>query len=248
MAPLPPAQLMTSAILTKRLADSADELVCRFSNGKMEMMTEIAKRLLPAGCWGHAPGHDHLEPTVYLTFDDGPHPDTTPALLEMLAERQMHATFFLVGFNCKRYPHLVTRIVDGGHTIGNHTYHHLMLPLLPDGVIKSEIAGTNRLIEDIAGVTPHVFRPPFGIMDHRAARCVQSEEMTTIYWGSAPEDWDVPGSRRVIRRVMWKIADGTLIVLHEGAHVAEQTIVAATEIISRTRSLGYQFSKVNVRA
>jgi peptidoglycan/xylan/chitin deacetylase (PgdA/CDA1 family) len=239
---------MISPTLLKRLSENADELVCRFSNGKVELLTELGKRILPNGRWGHAPGHEADHPTVYLTFDDGPHPDTTPALLELLAQHDMKATFFLIGYRCKRYPHLVKLIHEQGHTLGNHTYHHLLLPLLPTGRLKAEISGTNRLIEEITGVTPTVFRPPFGIMDERAARIIEEEGMTTVYWGSAPEDWLVPGSHRVIRRVMWKIADGTLIVLHEGSHLGEQTIAAASEIISRTKSLGYRFSKVNVRA
>jgi peptidoglycan/xylan/chitin deacetylase (PgdA/CDA1 family) len=239
---------MTAPTLLERLHHTADELACRFSNHKVELFTRFAKNLLPHGCWGHGPAHAQTEPTVYLTFDDGPDPHTTPALLELLDEHDLQATFFLVGKNCRKHPELVKRIHESGHTLGNHTFHHLWLPGLPTGMIKSEIVSTNKVIEDITGTTPHAFRPPFGVMDHRAARCLKENDMTAVYWGSAPEDWSTPGSHRVVRRVMWKIADGSLIVLHEGKHVAEQTIEAASEIISRTRLLGYQFSKVKVRA
>jgi peptidoglycan/xylan/chitin deacetylase (PgdA/CDA1 family) len=239
---------LSSPTLLKRLSEGTDELFCRFSNGKVDLFSGLGKLVLPRGCWGHGPAHDHQEPTVYLTFDDGPNPLTTPPLLELLDRHDIKATFFLVGQECRKYPELVRRIFDAGHTIGNHTYSHRLLPLLSTDQLRSEILRTNEVIEAITGQAPHIFRPPFGLMDDRAAAVLKECDMTPVYWGSAPEDWLAPGAHRIIRRVMWKIADGTLIVLHEGGHVAEQTITAASEIIARTRSLGYRFSKVNVRA
>src|SRR6185437_769341 len=168
---------MTSPTLLNRLHYTADELACRFSNGKVELFTRLGKMVLPQGCWGHGPAHAEIEPTVYLTFDDGPDPHTTPALLDLLEEQDLKATFFLVGKNCRKHPELVKRIHDGGHTLGNHTFHHLWLPGLPTGIINAEIVGTNKIIEDITGTTPHVFRPPFGVMDHRAARCLKENDM-----------------------------------------------------------------------
>ena len=122
------------------------------------------------------------------------------------------------------------------------------MPVLPDKLLEEEITGTNDIIERITGSRPKLFRPPFGLMDHRAARLLKEQDMTPVYWGSVSDDWLTPGTHRIIRRVMWKIADGTLIVLHEGGHVAKQTVAAASEIISRTRVLGYQFSKVKASA
>jgi peptidoglycan/xylan/chitin deacetylase (PgdA/CDA1 family) len=239
---------MTQPTLLDRLSQSADELLCRVSNGKVELVTGISKRLLPEGLWGHAPDHSAPDPTVYLTFDDGPHPATTPALLDLLDRMQTKATFFLVGSECEKYPHLVERIHQAGHTLGNHSYSHVWLPMLATSKLEEEIVRTNEIIEDITGTRPHVFRPPFGFMDQRAAKCLKEQDMTPVYWGIAPEDWQTPGAHRIIRRVMWKIADGTLIVLHEGSHLADQTITAASEIIAKTRLLGYQFAKVNLRA
>lgn len=234
--------------MKKTIMRNADELLCRVSNHKMELFTRLGKCILPAGYWGHASAAHEEKPAVYLTFDDGPHPATTPRLLELLEEHGVRATFFLIGSNCERYPELVRAIRDGGHLIGNHTYNHLPMPLLSTRRMAEEIQRTNRVIKDITGEAPTIFRPPFGIMDFRAAKCLKENGMTPVYWGSAPEDWLIPGSHRVIRRVMWKIADGTLIVLHEGGLLAEQTIPAAKEILYKCKSLGYQFSKVNVRA
>lgn len=234
--------------MNRAIREGADELLCRVSNHKMEFFTRLGKAVLPCGYWGRSGVEVHGQPHVYLTFDDGPHPSTTPYLLEMLAEHNIRATFFLIGSNCAKYPELVRAIHDAGHDIGNHSYNHLPMLLLSTREIEREITRTNEIIQDITGEAPRVFRPPFGIMDHRTARCLKEKNLMPVYWGSAPEDWLIPGSHRVIRRVMWKIADGTLIVLHEGGLVAGQTLTAAKEIIYRCKSQGFQFSKVNVRA
>lgn len=237
---------MTSKLLINKVRHTADELMCRLSNGKVDAVSHVGKRLFPDGYWGGS--HDHDQPTLFLTFDDGPNPATTPRLLEMLEQEGMKATFFLIGYNCARYPHLVEDIKRAGHEIGNHTYNHLMLPFLPTKKIESEIDLTSQLIHDITGEAPRIFRPPFGIMDPRTGQILKERGLTPVYWGSAPEDWSNPGSHRVIRRIMWKITDGTLIVLHEGADLGIQTLEAAKEIVYRCKTLGYQFQQVILRA
>ena len=241
-------QMATTPGLLQRLVSSADEWECRWSVEKVRLLTELGKAILPTGEWGRAGHPDNGQPHLYLTFDDGPHPDTTPYLLDVLAQSNVEATFFLIGSNCAKYPELVRNISAAGHRIGNHSYNHLLMPMLSTKRIAAEIQRTNDVIAEITGEAPSIFRPPFGLMDARVGKCLQELNMTPVYWGSAPEDWLIPGSARVIRRVMWKITDGTLIVLHEGGHLGDQTIEAAKEIIYRSKSLGYQFSKVNVRA
>jgi peptidoglycan-N-acetylglucosamine deacetylase len=227
----------------KTVAEAVDEFTCRVQTRNMDALTNLGKSILPEGLWGHGPTHASTEPTVYLTFDDGPHPATTPRLLALLSEHGIHATFFLIGNNCHKFPQLVERIHEQEHAIGNHTFYHSPLLVLPARRIEREIAATNEIIEKITGSRPKFFRPPFGLMDERAARLIKDHGMTPVYWGSVPE-WMIPGTHRVIRRAMWKVADGTIIVLHEGGHVAEQSIAAAGQIICRITVLGYQFSKV----
>ncbi len=234
---------MRNAIL-----EGADELMCRVSNQKIDLFTQLGKFVLPTGYWGKAAANEQRDPHVYMTFDDGPHPATTPYLLELLEQNGMHATFFLIGANCARYPELVRAIHEAGHVIGNHSYNHLPVSFLSAKQLQHELQSTNEIIKEITGTTPTMFRPPFGIMDQRATGCLKDNGLTPVYWSAAPEDWLIPGSHRVIRRVMWKVTDGTLIVLHEGGLLAGQTITAAKEIIYRCKTLGYQFSKVNVSA
>jgi peptidoglycan-N-acetylglucosamine deacetylase len=231
--------------LLTRLAHIADEVWDRLTVHKIDLAAHLGRRVMPEGFWH---GHDHDEPSVYLTFDDGPNPETTPRLLELLSERGVHATFFLVGANCERYPHLVEDMYKAGHHLGNHSFSHSLMPMLKASQIEAEIVRTNEVIEQITGQRPTIFRAPYGIMDDRTARCLKEQEMSPVYWGNVPEDWSNPGSHRVIRRVMWRVADGSLIVLHEGSYLAVQTLHAAKEIIYRCKSLGYQFAKVKIRA
>jgi peptidoglycan-N-acetylglucosamine deacetylase len=238
---------MTQLFL-RRLAISADELMCRFHNSKMDVLTQLGKQVLPDGLWGHGPNWQSSTPSVYLTFDDGPHPQTTPYLLELLESHGIHATFFLIGKNCSRHPELVKQIHEAGHTIGNHSFNHLLLPTLPTKQLEQEIEVTNKLIEQVTGKAPELFRPPFGLMDYRAASILKELEMTAVYWGSVSDDWSNPGQHRIVRRVMWRVADGSLIVLHEGSHLGKQTTGAAGEIIRRVKNLGYHFTKVRVIA
>lgn len=231
----------------KRLVQKADQLICRMHNGKMEMLTKLGKQILPDGLWGHAETTCQ-EPSVYLTFDDGPHPQTTPQLLRLLEEEGIHATFFLIGRNCARFPELVKEIDQAGHTIGNHSFSHSLLPALTNKQLEQEIVLTNRVIEGITGKAPKFFRPPFGLMDHRGGRILKERGMTAVYWGSVSDDWTKPGEHRIVRRVMWKIKDGTLIVLHEGSNLGKQTLGAAGEIIRKAKALGYRFRKVHLSA
>lgn len=234
------------------LQEKVDEYMDRVAVSRMNLLTWIGQRCLPKGYWGDkaaiSPGLPNGSNSVYLTFDDGPSPETTPWLLELLAEEQAKATFFLIGSQAERYPDLVAQIHRDGHEIGNHSYSHRFMPGLSSKSLVEEIDRTNKQILEITGAAPRIFRPPYGIIDNRAAGFLVEREMRTIYWSSAPEDWSIPGTQRVIRRVLWQLSAGSLIVLHEGDHLAKQTISAAKEIIYRCKIAEYDLTKVDAGA
>ncbi len=221
---------------------------------KMDFMTRLSRHILPAGFWGdgrHKNGIEHpdkSESRIYLTFDDGPSPHTTPYLLEMLEEEGIHASFFLIGKEAEKHPELVEAIYRGGHSIGNHSYGHHFMPGLASRKLEHEIENTNRIIEELSGERPKIFRPPFGLMDQRAAQLLLEREMHTVYWSEAPEDWSIPGAHRVVRRVLMRLRPGSLIVLHEGKELKEQTLRAAKEIIYKCKSSEFSLNKVELRA
>lgn len=223
--------------------------------GRMAFLTKLSKFILPDGHWGgvaRSVGNQDPEqtsrPPLYLTFDDGPHPNTTPYLIELLEEAGVKGTFFLIGENVERYPDLVKQLHDAGHVLANHSYGHKFMPAMKTSTIEREIVKMNDSVAAITGDMPNLFRPPYGLMDKRTAACLREQQMTAVYWGSASEDWLLPGADSVVRRVMKSVRPGLLIVLHEGSLLKNQTVMAAKEIIFRSRDLGYQLQKVEVRA
>jgi len=226
-----------------QLSHCADDL----SVARMGLLTRLGRDHLPEGYWGDAAavaGGGESARRLYLTLDDGPCPHTTPWLLEALAEAGVTATFFLVGAQAARHEHLVEKIAAAGHAIGNHSWNHWFLPMLTTGRLEGEIDRTNSVISAVTGCQPLLFRPPYGIIDRRAAACLRERGMQPVYWGAVPEDWDSPGADRVVDRVMRQVDHGSMIVLHEQRPLAEQTIAAAKEIICRGKELGFEFLPV----
>lgn len=205
---------------------------------RWQLLTSVARRFLPDGFWsGAADASDH----VYLTFDDGPHPATTPWLLELLEQEDVKATFFLLGSRAAKHPQLIDQLAKQRHALGNHSFNHLYLPSLPTKLVENEIAGTNARIEEISGDAPVLFRPPFGVIDKRVSDCLKERAMKTVYWGAATEDWMPIGERKVVARLMPNVSAGTVIVLHEGKLLDKQTVGAAREIIRRCKAQGLSF-------
>ncbi|HEY9784117.1 MAG TPA: polysaccharide deacetylase family protein [Candidatus Obscuribacterales bacterium] len=217
---------------------------------KMHSLTQLGRFLLPDGLWHckddvyYDEEQHQTNDTLFLTFDDGPNPKTTPYLLEMFEEENIKATFFLVGREVERHSQLVREISDAGHVIGNHSQTHLFIPALSVRKLESEIQRPNHMIEEITGRAPTLFRPPFGIIDKRGADCLKERGMTPVYWGPVPEDWQKIGACRVVHRVMRQLTPGALIVLHELDWNSAQTIKATREIVKRMKHAGYRFSGI----
>lgn len=225
--------------MKKKLADE-------ISMYRMHCLTGLGRTMLPTGFWGESAdtidGANALGgKNLFLTFDDGPNPHTTARLLEVLAEEHVPASFFVIGNEVEKHPDLVEKIAKGGHTIGNHSYNHNFLPGLSTKLIEKEIHRTNDLIEDISGVHTKFFRPPYGIIDSRGAYFLKEAAMTIVYWGCVSEDWRPVGSSTVTKRVLRKLEAGTLIVLHEGSEIADQTIESTRAIIHNAKAQGYTF-------
>jgi len=205
---------------------------------RMDWLTVLAQKIMPRGFWKGKGEH------IHLTFDDGPDPASTPWLLELLEKENIKATFFLMGSKAGRFPDLVEAIRKQGHAIGNHTFNHHFMPLLSIKKMEYEIEKTNQEIQSVLQKQPVLFRPPFGILDHRGADILKEREMTPVYWSVVPGDWAPIGEQRVVSRVMKRLAPGTVLVLHEGHHIAKQTVNAAREIIKRSKGSSWTFDVI----
>jgi len=155
-------------------------------------------------------------PYVAMTFDDGPHPQNTPRLLDMLRARNIRATFYVIGRNVDRYPHIARRIVSEGHEIGNHTYTHRKLTSLSDSQVRQEMQKTQDSIARATGVKPRTMRPPYGALLTRQRTMIYNEyNYPTIMWSVDPEDWRRPGVSVVRSRLVSRAHNGAILLAHD---------------------------------
>lgn len=151
-----------------------------------------------------------------ITFDDGPHAQGTPAVLEELARRGARATFFLVGEQVLRNPSLAGEIAARGHAIGLHCHRHRNLLRLSPRQVREDHARALAAIEDGAGVTPMLYRPPYGILNAEALRCARAAGRRTLLWTHWGRDWEARATAEsVLARVTDGAGEGSVLLLHD---------------------------------
>ena len=209
----------------------------------------LALSLLAGGPAASALAAD--KPLIGLTFDDGPSPQRTAFVLDILKQKGVKATFFLQGSHAQQYPDLVRRIKDEGHVIGNHSWDHANFPDLTQANQKQEIDSTNAAITAITGTTPKLMRFPFGNNTSYSLGYLKNIGMSGgIQWHWAvgePGDFECPGAAAVQKYVLDEAASGAIILLHDGNDVlacpaSQWTYLAST--IDALRAKGYDFGVV----
>ena len=164
------------------------------------------------------PGH------LALTFDDGPNPAWTPQLLDILAQHNVKATFFLVGRYAKAEPALTRYIADAGHLIGNHSWSHPNLALASAVRVRDELKRTKHMLEQTIGKQVRHFRPPFGARRPEVLRIARQLGMIPVLWNAMTTDWSEPSADRISARLISRIdrlqrqGKAANIVLHDGSH------------------------------
>lgn len=174
---------------------------------------------------------------VAFTYDDGPHYQSTPKLLEVLRQKQVKATMFVTGMHVERHPELVAQMVADGHEIASHGYSHKFLAKQSPQVRIEEIARAEAAISLIAP-KPVLFRPPGGSYNDAITAELQSRGYKTILWSVDPRDWSVPSVAQMVNTVMKAIKPGSIIIMHDGQYPLP-TAQATGIIIDRLRADGY---------
>lgn len=155
-------------------------------------------------------------PRVALTFDDGPHPQNTPVLLDILAQYRARATFYVIGNNVRRYPDIARRIVAEGHELGNHTWTHPVLSRQGDATVLREIDRTQEIIWQTVGAVPVTMRPPYGAFSQRQMRMLsEARNLPTVIWSVDTNDWRRPGPAVVADRMVRGAQPGSVILAHD---------------------------------
>jgi len=195
---------------------------------------------------------------IALTFDDGPDPEWTPKILDVLKQKNAVGTFFMIGENAAANPDLVRQVVDDGNEIGNHSYTHPNIANIPAGVAELEINATQRLIEAITGRSMRLFRPPYLGDSEPTTRAevdpidlAQSMGYLTVGLKVDPDDWMRPGVDNIVQGVINGVTStdpdqrGQIVLLHDAGGDRAQTVAALPKIIDALRAKGFEFVTVS---
>lgn len=151
-----------------------------------------------------------------LTFDDGPHPQGTPGVLELLARERIAATFFLVGEQVVRNPQVAREIVAGGHAIGLHCHRHRNLLRLTPWQVREDVARAAATIEDATGISPTLYRPPYGVLNATALRLARRDGRRTLLWTHWGRDWERSATpESIATHVTDGVGEGSVLLLHD---------------------------------
>lgn len=186
-------------------------------------------------------GHTLPKGTVALTFDDGPHRQHTPALLELLARHRAPASFFMLGQNARLLPGVAREVAAAGHAVGAHSMDHQKLTPLSDEALQAQIVDSQRLVAEAIGRPVRLFRCPYGARDARVIRAIDAAQMRHILWNVDSRDWQDRDPERTAQRVLAALLaqeKGAVVVLHD----IHPTSIAATarllDLIAPLRASG----------
>lgn len=180
--------------------------------------------------------------TVALTFDDGPHPKYTPKLLAILRKYKINATFFVIGKMVEQYPNLIRDEDADGNLVANHTYHHVNLNHVPLDEIALEWQVCSAAIKSILHKNVGFCRPPGGDYDSDVIKAAMDSGLTTVLWTDDPGDYASPGDKVIKKRVLNRINNGGIILLHDGV---QQTVDVLPQIIESLQKRGFKFVTVD---
>lgn len=173
-----------------------------------------------------------IKSKIYLTFDDGPSPHTTQRLLGILKEKEVKATFFILGQLATAYPNIVKEIFDDGHTIGNHGYTHQSFVNLSQESLKSSIEQTQKAIYNACGLTPHLVRPPYGSISSSEINLLQNLELKTVLWDIDTLDWKTRNSAKTTAVILKEARPLAIILVHD---IHPETVDAMPVVIDELK-------------
>jgi peptidoglycan/xylan/chitin deacetylase (PgdA/CDA1 family) len=181
------------------------------------------------------------EKLIALTFDDGPMPENTPAILDILAEKKVRATFMVVGSHVAANPDLFRREMAGKHEIGNHTWSHTVLPFTDRNGVDREMRRADEIIERLSGKRPTLFRPPRGCISGDCLTVASRLDYDVLMWSlQLHEDaFDAAGN---VAYVADKLVPGTVLLAHDYGNASRKVgLRALPDLIDAVRARGYQF-------
>ncbi len=208
------------------------------------ILYRILKPTFPSCLWAGKAN----SPAIALTFDDGPHPQYTPELLQVLDRYQVNASFFWLGACVNRSPAVAMEVYQRGHWIGLHGYDHRSFANLKTHELKQSLEKTQEAIARACQLDPQYIRdvrPPNGLFTPRTINLLHQWHYRPVMWSVVPEDWVQPGVSVVVERVIRQIENGSLIVLHDGYYGGQDVAQITTELVPQLLRLGFEFVSID---
>lgn len=172
---------------------------------------------------------------IYLTFDDGPIPEVTPAVLKILEETGWKATFFCVGENVEKYPELYQQIIDEGHDVGNHSFNHLK------GFKSTNKAYVQNVQKTAQKVKSNLFRPPYGRMKNSQIKSLK-DDYTIVMWDLLTRDYNPRRSpEKIMKRIKRRIRTGSIVVFHDSLKAEKNVLTVLPKALEYWTAEGYQY-------
>ena len=187
----------------------------------------------------------HSESQVYLTFDDGPDPRFTPAILDMLAQHQIKASFFVLGEACAAHPALLRQVAEAGHDIGVHSYSHTHPWRLRAAQAREELHRCYHTLADITGNPPRLFRPAYGRIRPATLQEASALQLHTVLWNRSVIDWGRWGSLAGVSRRLAAVKPGDIVLMHDArpdANRPQTTLTALQDFLRTDKAASLDFS------
>ena len=181
---------------------------------------------------------------VALTFDDGPWPGSTLAIVNILKAERVPGTFFEIGQQVKRSPQLSAAIVAAGNIVGNHSWSHPFLTKLKPAAVRKQITDTASAIKAATGVAPTLLRPPYGAINRNVWAQAAATHESVVLWNVDSLDWTRPGVNKIVATVQKEAGRASIVLMHDGGGPRAQTVAALPKVIAWFRARGYTFVNV----
>ncbi|MEP6663136.1 MAG: polysaccharide deacetylase family protein [Verrucomicrobiota bacterium] len=183
---------------------------------------------------------------VALTFDDGPDPRSTPALLDLLKTARIPATFFCIGNRIDAHPELAAQIVREGHLLQNHSYtHSYRMNLFSRARLRDELSRTQIAIKKTTGRDSNWYRPPMGLTNPRIFRVARSLGLAVIGWNARSLDTKITQPEKILARIERRLQPGGIILLHDGNIPVERLLPTVKMLLDRLNALGYEVVRLD---
>ena len=191
------------------------------------------------------------EKVIYLTFDDGPIPEVTPFVLAELKKFHAKATFFCIGNNIEKHPQIFKKILDDGHSVGNHTLNHLNARKVAFDEYMQNVNGCEQILQNIFSSNRELklFRPPYGRLTRKVRRALFNEGYSIVMWDVISADFDLAVSpEKCLENVLRNVREGSVVVFHDSQKAKEKIEYTLPLVLEHFSKKGYFFDSLNTIA